>query len=176
MAVPLMAAAVQEAEVEPHEAGLVDLFWPVVNFAILCGVLYYLLKTPLPTYLAQRGETIRKDLVEAARIKNAAAAQLADIDRKLHALPGEIDALRARGRAEIASEEQRIAQQAEAERDRLLVQAHRDMDLQVRLAKRALTEHAADLAVQLAGERITSGMTASDQSRLVERYLEQVER
>lgn len=161
---------------EAHEASLADFFWPVVNFSILCGTLYFLLRKPLSGYLAQRGDTIRKDLVDAARIKDAATTQLADIDRKLKALPGEIEALKARGKAEIASEEQRIAQQAEADRDRLLEQARRDIDLQVRLAKRALTEHAADLAVQLATDRIASGMTEADQARLVTRYLEQVER
>lgn len=175
-AAPHVVSAAQEAEAEHHEASLLDLFWPVVNFVILCGVLYYLLRSPLSSYLAQRGESIRKDLVEAAAIKNAATAQLEDIDRKLQALPDEIDALRARGRAEIASEEQRIAQQALAERDRLLEQARRDIDLQVRLAKRSLTEHAADLAVQLATDRIAAGITHADQARLVDRYLEQVKR
>jgi len=173
---PLLAAAAQEAEAEAHEASLTDLFWPVVNFAILCGTLYYLLKSPLLSYLAHRGENIRKDLVEAARIKDAATAQLEEIDRKLKALPGEIDALRTRGQAEIASEEQRITAQAEAERDRLLEQARRDIDLQVRLARRSLTEHAADLAVQLATDRLSTGITEADQSRLVRQYLEQVER
>jgi len=174
-AAPSLAAAAQEAD-EHHEARLADLFWPVVNFAILCGVLYYLLKSPLSGYLAHRGENIRKDLVAAAAIKNAATAQLEEIDRKLKALPGEIDALRTRGQAEIASEEQRISQQAVAERDRLLDQARRDIDLQVRLAKRSLTEHAADLAVQLAADRLSTGLTDADQARLVDRYLEQVER
>ena len=59
-------------------------------------------------------------------------------------------------------------------RDGLLLGARRDIDVQVRLAKRTLTEHAADLAVQLATDRITTGMTAADQARLVDRYPEQV--
>ena len=88
--------------------------------------------------------------------------------------PIAFDALRARGKAEVAAEEQRIARQAAVERERLLEQARRDIDVQVRLAKRTLTEHAADLAVQLATDRITTGMTAADQARLVDRYLEQV--
>ena len=78
-------------------------------------------------------------------MKAAAAAQLAEIERKLQALPGEIDALRTRGAEEIAAEEQRIAGQAAAERDRLLEQTRREIDLQLRLAKRELVEHAADL-------------------------------
>lgn len=159
-----------------HAASLADFFWPVVNFAILCGVLYYFLRSPLTAYLKDRAESIRRDLVEAASLRAAATAQLEDIDRKLKALPGEIAALRARGQAETAAEEQRIAQQAAAERDRLIDQARREIDLQVRLARRALTEHAADLAVRLAHERLAAGITAADHARLIDRYLEQVKR
>jgi F-type H+-transporting ATPase subunit b len=170
------AQTADHGEPEAHEASLADLFWPVVNFAILCGVLYYFLKTPLSAYLKDRSENIRRDLVDAAAIKSAATAQLDDIDRKLKALPGEIDMLRQRGREEVVAEEQRIAHQASAERDRLLEQARRDIDVQVRLAKRELTEHAADLALQLATGRIAKETTPADHARLVDRYLEQVKR
>jgi ATP synthase F0 subunit b len=159
-----------------HEASITDLFWPVVNFAILCWVLYYFLRVPLAGYLKDRDQSIRKDLVDAAAMKAAATAQLEEIDRKLKALPGEIDAARVRGQAEIAAEEQRISHQAAAERERLLEQSRRDIDLQVRLAKHELTEHAADLALQLAGDRIAKETTPADQARLVDRYLEQVKR
>ena len=165
----------EAAEEAAHgEIHLADFFWPVVNFAILCGVLYYFLKSPLLGYLSNRGDSIRRDLVEAAALKSAATTQLDDIDRKLKALPGEIDALRARGQAETAAEERRIAEAAEAEKTRLVEQARREIDLQVRLARRDLTEHAADLAVQLASDRIASEITPDDQARLVDRYLHQV--
>lgn len=163
-------------EAEAHGGGLADLMWPVANFAILCGVLYYFLKDPLVGYLKDRDASIRRDLVDAAAIKSAASAQLDEIDRKLKALPGEIDALRQRGRDEIAFEEQRIVQQASAERDRLIEQARRDIDVRVRLAKRELTEHAADLAVALATDRIAQETTPADHARLVDRYLTQVKR
>jgi F-type H+-transporting ATPase subunit b len=166
----------EHGEAEVHEASLADLFWPVVNFAILCGVLYYFVRAPLSGYLKDRSETIRKDLVDAAALKSAATTQLDEIDRKLKALPGEIESLRKRGQEETAAEEQRIAQQAVAERDRLLEQARRDIDVQVRLAKRELTEHAADLATQLATDRIARETTPADHMRLVDRYLDQVKR
>ena len=172
VAAPSLAVAAEAAE--HHEASLADLFWPVVNFAIMVGVLYYFLQTPLTDYLRGRGETIRRDLVDAEALRAPPTAQLDDIDRRMKALPSELEALRARGQAEIAAEEQRIARQAAAERDRLIEQARRDIDLQVRLAKRALTEHAADLAVDLATDRIGRETTPADHSRLVHRYLEQV--
>lgn len=148
--------------------------WPVANFIIFVGVLYYFLHQPVRDYLATRSATIRKDLVEAAELRAAATSQLAAIEAKLQALPGELNALRARGADEIRAEEQRIAQQAAADRERLLEQTRREIDLQVRLAKREILEHAANLSVQLATERIKKDVTPADQERMFDRYLTQV--
>jgi F-type H+-transporting ATPase subunit b len=169
-----------EAEHAAAEHSIGDMIlgmgWPVANFIIFVGVLYYFLNKPLKDYLATRSSTIRKDLVEAAALKSNATAQLAEIDRKLAALPGEIAALRTRGAEEITAEEQRIATAAAAERERLLEQTRREIDLQVRLAKKEILEHAADLSVQLATERIKKEVTPEDQARLVDRYLDQVKK
>jgi F-type H+-transporting ATPase subunit b len=171
-----VASAEEHAEEEEHASVWAGLLWPTVNFAILFGGLWYFLKTPLANYLRDRHTAIRKELVEAATVTATASAQLADIERKLQALPGEIDALRHRGAEEIASEEARIAGLAAAERERLLEQTRHEIDLQVRLAKRELVEHAADLSVQLAADRIQQQITPVDQERLVDRYLNDVNR
>jgi F-type H+-transporting ATPase subunit b len=174
---PVAAETLRDAHepaAEEHHGVFEGLLWPVVNFTILFGGLWWLLKRPLAGYLRDRHSAIRQDLTEAAQVKAAAAAHLAEIDRKLAALPGEIVALRARGAEEIAAEEQRIAEAAAAERERLLEQTRREIDVQLRLAKRELLEHAADLAVQVAGARIQQQMTSPDQERLVDRYLDQM--
>ena len=56
----------------------------------------------------------------------------------------------------------------------MLDQTRREIDLQVRLAKRDILEHAAELSVQLATDRITKDIMPADHVRLVDRYLEQV--
>ena len=174
------AASAQEHAPAAHaeEHGITDMIlglgWPLANFVIFVGVLYYFLNQPLKDYLANRSATIRKDLVEAAALKASAAAQLATIEQKLQALPGELVALRKRGAGEIEAEEQRIAVAAAADRDRLLEQTRREIDFQVRLAKKEILEHAADLSVQLATERIKEDITSADHDRLVDRYLDQV--
>ena len=173
---PGIAAEPTDHEEEEHHSVWAGLLWPTVNFAILFGALWYFLKTPMANYLRDRHTAIRKELVEAASETATASAQLAEIEQRLHALPGEIEALRQRGAEEIASEEARIAALAAAERDRLLEQTRREIDLQVRLAKRALVEHAADLSVQLAADRIEQQITPSDQERLVDQYLTDVKR
>jgi F-type H+-transporting ATPase subunit b len=167
------AAGEHAAEEHSVWAGLL---WPTVNFLILVGGLWWFLKEPVAGYMRDRHSTIRKELVEAANVKAAAAAQLAEIDAKLRALPGEIEALRTRGSQEIVAEEQRIAAAATAERERLLEQTRREIDLQLRLAKRELVEHAANLSVQLASDRLQQQITPDDHSLLVDRYLDQVKK
>jgi F-type H+-transporting ATPase subunit b len=174
----MMAPSIVEAAEGGHDQTLGEMIlgmgWPVANFIIFAGILYYLLNQPLKDYLAGRSATIRKDLVEAAALRATATEQLMSIEQKLAALPGELAALRTRGSEEIAAEEQRIAAQAAAERDRLLDQTRREIDLQVRLAKKEILEHAAELSVALAADRIRKEVTPADQDRLVDRYLTQV--
>jgi F-type H+-transporting ATPase subunit b len=175
---PAQDAHAPEGEHHDESIGgmILAMGWPVANFIIFIGVLYYYLNQPLKDYLAGRSATIRKDLVEAAELRSTATAQLATIEQKLQALPGELVALRTRGAEDIKAEEQRIAAAAVADRERLLEQTRREIELQVRLAKKEILEHAADLSVQLATERIQKEVTPEDQSRLVDRYLDQVKK
>jgi F-type H+-transporting ATPase subunit b len=174
------AAASQEhaAEAEHHDESIGGMIrgmaWPVANFIVFIGLLYYFFNKPFTEYLAGRSSTIRKDLDEAAKLESTASAQLAAIEQKLQALPGELNTLRTRGAEDIKAEEQRIAAAAAADRERLLEQTRREIELQVRLAKKEILEHAANLSVQLATERIKNEVTPADQDRLVDRYLSQV--
>ena len=172
--------AIQHEAEEHHDESIGGMIkamgWPVANFIIFIGILYYFFNKPFSEYLAGRSATIRKDLVEAAELKSTATAQLASIEQKLQALPGELNALRARGAEDIKAEEQRIAAQAAADRERMLEQTRKEIELQVRLAKKEILDHAADLSVQLATERIRKEITPEDQARIVERYLDQVKK
>jgi F-type H+-transporting ATPase subunit b len=134
----------------------------------------YFLKTPASTYLAARATQIRQDLVTAAETRATATAQLAEIERKLQALPAELQALKAQGAEDVKAEQARIAQAAAAERERLIAQTRREIDTRLRLARRQLTEHAAQLAVKVAEERIRRTITPEDQLRLVDRYAAQL--
>ena len=71
-----------EAAGEHHDESIGGMIkgmgWPVANFIIFVGVIYYFVNQPFSDYLAGRSATIRKDLVEAAELKATATAQLAD--------------------------------------------------------------------------------------------------
>lgn len=168
----MMTEAVAEgAHGEAHGSPILDTVARLVNFAVLAGTLVYFLRSPIKTYLGDRGRQIRAALVKADEMRASASAQAAAIEQKMAALPGELDALRRQGAEDVAAEEARIRQAAEAERARLLDQAHREIDAQLKLAERQLVAHTADLAVAVAAARVKSIITADDQARLVDQYL-----
>jgi F-type H+-transporting ATPase subunit b len=170
---PQAAHEAEQAEQE-HEEGWLPVVAKTVNFALLAGVLVYFLKTPLTEYLSSRIVKVREDLVAAAETRESATRQLSEIQARLTALPGELEALKKRGGEEIAAERVRIQQAAEAERQRLLEHTRREIDMRLRVARRELVEHAATLAVAVASERIKKLITPDDQARLVERYTSQL--
>ncbi|MFQ5789681.1 MAG: ATP synthase F0 subunit B, partial [Acidobacteriota bacterium] len=81
------AWAAEEAE---QDGGWFGVTARVVNFAILAGGLFYLLRKPLGNYLNARAEEIRQQLAEAdkkrgqaAREKQRAEAQRAALDEEI---------------------------------------------------------------------------------------------
>jgi F-type H+-transporting ATPase subunit b len=180
-AVFLLAVAILFVAPDPayaaEEGGnpVLELAARLLNFGILAGVLVYFLKSPIAAYLVSRSSQIRQDLVAAAELRTAATAQLAEIERRMKALPAELEALTAQGAEDVRAERERIAKAAAAERERLLEQTRREIDMRLRIAKRELVEHAAQLAVRAARARIESTITPDDQLRLVDRYAAQLQ-
>jgi F-type H+-transporting ATPase subunit b len=171
---PSAHAQAAEAGHESEGGGWLPVVAKAFNFAVLAGVLVYFLKSPLLAYMDGRITKVREDLVTAADTRAAATRQLAEIEARLKALPEEIEQLKARGAEDLAAERARIEAAAEAERQRLLEHTRREIDMRLQVARRALVEHAADLAVQVASTRIQRDITPEDQARLVDRYASQI--
>ena len=168
------ALAGEESAPEGERSPILGMIARLFNFSIVAGTLIYFLRSPIADYLSGRASQIRAALVKAADMRVKAAADLADIDTKMRALPDELDALRKAGAEEVAAEEARIRQAAEAERARLLEVTRREVATQLKLAERQLMARAADLAITVASERVKATITDADQLRLVDRYLVQV--
>src|SRR5205823_6791462 len=134
----------------------------------------YFLRERVAAHLGSRGTQIRQALVTAADTRAAATRQLAQIQAKLAALPAELEALKARGAEEIAAEQVGIEQAAQAERQRLLEQARREIETRLRMGRRELLEHVANLGVQVASRRFQSRITPEDEGRFVDCYTDQI--
>ncbi|MDQ3069327.1 MAG: ATP synthase F0 subunit B [Acidobacteriota bacterium] len=157
------------------EPTIMETIAKVFNFVVLVGILVHFLRRPIANYLVDRSQQIRRALVEAKATREQATADLAKIEGRLSALPAELEALKQRGAGEVKMEQARIAALAVTERERLLTQTRREIDQQYRLARRALLQETASLAAGVARARIERDITPADQTRLVDRYLSQVQ-
>lgn len=175
-AVTLLLVHPDIAYAAENEGGnpIVQTIAKLFNFGVLVWLLVYFLKTPAAAYLTSRSSQIRQDLVTAAETREAATRQMAEIRRKLESLPTELEALKVQGAEDVRTEKTRIAQAAAVERERLLEQTRREIQMRLRVARRELVELAADLTVGAARDRVTRTITPEDQLRLVDRYTTQL--
>ena len=141
-----------------------------INFAILAAAVVYFSRGPVGDYLRTRSTTIRKDLVDSKALRADAERQLAGVRQRLSLLPGELVEMKRRGEAELAAEKVRLAEATTHERQRLLEQTRREIELQSRLARRDLVQHSVELSMSIARTRIQKDITPEDQARLIDRY------
>lgn len=164
-----------EAEAAETHDGWAPTIAKAVNFAALAGLLAYFLKSPIASHLRTRSETIRKDLVDAAALRQTAEEQLAGVRARLAALPADLEALRRRGEEELADERIRMADATAREKQHVIERTRREIDLQFRVARRRLLAHTAELSMRLARTRIERAITPEDQTRLIDRYAAEVQ-
>jgi F-type H+-transporting ATPase subunit b len=175
---PRLAEASQEAaEEKPFKLfGKWVIPGPVVaalrwaNFVILFGLLGWLLRKPLAAFLRQRGRMILKALQLGRRARQEAAARLDEINARLAGLESDIAELRRQALAEAQAERDRLRDSAIAEAARILTQAEQDIDAFAKAARNELRRYAAQLAVELAEQRIRTQMTGDRHAAMVRYY------
>jgi len=144
--------------------------WAWANFAILAGALGYLIVKKGGPWFQSRSLAIRKGIAEAEEIRRGAEASAAEVDRRLSGLQTEINALRTNAQREQAAEGERIRQQTAADLARIQEHAAREIEAAGKSARLDLKRYAAQLAIDLAEQKIRRQMTPEVQAALVERF------
>lgn len=165
------APAIAEEQAERAVHGIGDLFWPVLNFAIFCLVLYRFAWPIVRTALADRRVLIERSLLEAERIRSEAAAELREVEALRAALPAEAERVTETIRAE--AERERAATVASARRsaERIRAEARAAADQE---AARAIAKVRADIAAEVAKRAealVRAKLDDGDQRRFVRGFL-----
>jgi F-type H+-transporting ATPase subunit b len=126
----------------------------VLNFAIVAGAVVYFSKKNLPGMFRNRTASIQKAMQEARRASEDANRRLAEIETRLSRLDSEIAGMRATAEKEAVAEEARIKAAAEEDGRKIVESAEQEIAAAAKLARRELTNYAANLAVSLATRQI----------------------
>jgi F-type H+-transporting ATPase subunit b len=135
----------------------------LLNFGVIAGTVFYLSKKKLPGVFRDRTASIQKAMQEARKASEEANRRLGDIETRLSRLDSEIAGMRATAEKDAVAEEVRIKAAAEEDARKIVESAEQEIAAAAKLARRELTNFAADLAVSLAARQIKVD-TATDQA------------
>jgi F-type H+-transporting ATPase subunit b len=151
-------------------------FFPILNFVLLVAVIGYFAGKPIREFFNARRATIQDDLHTAAEFRREAEARYAKWQRKLVDLEAELDQIRATSRERAEAEREKIIADANAAAERIRTEATAAIEQELRRSREVLSEEAANLAVELAGNLLREHVTNADRDRLVTEFIERIER
>jgi len=169
----LLIALASPAAAKSGETGL---FYPIFNLVLLIAVLIYFARKPVRAYFHDRRLEIQESLHAAALLRREAEERYASWQRKLIDLDAELDQIRETSRQRAEAERQHIIADAEASANRIRSDASAAIDQELRRSREILRQEAADLAIELAGNLLRDQVGDADRDRLVDEFIERIER
>ena len=168
---PSVARAAEEAE-NPGSWLLLGFF--AINFAIFVGIVARAAGPSLRKYFADRASLIHSNLAkseeafkEAEALARAAAQRIAALEQEAAKLAQDLA-------EETAFQVRRISELARTNSDRIRHDAALTATALAENAQRRVRERLAGVAAQLARDLIASHFEASDQSRLLQGFMERL--
>jgi F-type H+-transporting ATPase subunit b len=146
----------------------------VLNFAVLAGALFFLLRKPLSQALDSRIKGIQAQLEDLESKKAEAEKILSEYNAKIAKLSQESEGIVAEYIRQGNEAKARILKEAETSAYKLEEQARRNIENEFELAKQRLQQDIFEKAMVKAEEIIKKNITADDQNRLVDEYLDKV--
>jgi F-type H+-transporting ATPase subunit b len=146
----------------------------VLNFAVLAGALVFLLRKPIAQALDSRIKGIQAQLEDLEAKKAEAEKTLSEYNAKIARLSKESEGIVAEYIRQGNDAKARILKEAEEAAYKLEDQARRNIENEFEIAKQRLQQDIFEKAMTKAEEIIKKNITADDQNRLVDEYLDKV--
>ncbi len=137
--------------ISPEHAYLLSV---IINFGILMGFLWVMLKAKVPQMFRDRTAMIQKGIRDAQAASAEASRRLHNIEERLAKLDTEVAEIRSSAESEAVAEEARIRQAAEEDKGKVVQAAEAEIASIARNARRELKSYAASLAVDMASRKI----------------------
>ena len=146
----------------------------VMNFAVLAGLLFYVLRKPVSEALSGRIEAIKSELETLEGQKADAEKTLAEYKTKIASLASEKEQILAQYKVQGEAAKKRILEEAETYAEKLETQAKRNIESEFKSARAERKAEIMAEAFEKAEALIQEKSSGDDQEKLVDDYLEKV--
>lgn len=151
---------------------LFDLIMRWLNFAIIAFVLVKFGRKPIKDFLANRKEEIDYQIKKYEQQKEAAAEKVQEATKMLRDSSDRFEEVKQRIIKDGESKKQQIIEKAQQESRMLLEGTQRRIQNQIVEARNLIRSELIESAIALAEKRLPDEITAADEQKLIEHYME----
>ena len=173
---PVLLLLLQEEPFSPFSINTGLIFWTVLVFLILLGLLWRLGWPAILKSVEERERRIQQQLDEAERARAEAARLLEEHKRALAGARAEAQEMIAKARAVAEKERETLLAKARQEYDDLLMRARKEIGAEQEKAILALRREAVDLSIAVASKLLQAKLDTEANRRLVIDYLADLEK
>jgi len=167
----LIAAHPASAAEEGGESSALNGLFQWINFAIVAGLIGWLLVKKGPGFFAARAVEIGSAIEEAAKVKAQADAQRREAEQRLANLASEIEEMRAEARRDAATEAGRIQAATKEESAKIGRAAQLEVEAAGRGARAALQAMASWRSLELAEALLRTEITPAQEDGMFATFL-----
>jgi len=149
-------------------------WYRLMNFVVLAGVLVFILRKPVSQALSSRIKDIKEQLESLEVQKAEAEKQLAQYNETLSQLESEAEKIVDDYIKQGNEAKAKILKEAERTAEKLQAQARRNIEHEFDKAKQKLQQEVVESSLQKAEESLKKEITAQDQDKLVDEYIDKV--
>lgn len=164
-------ASGESGEGHGNSAKYINFGWRVLNFAILVGVLYWLLREKIKDFFVGRRTDIKTSLEEAVTAKEEAEKKFKEYSAKLDKATEEIEGISEMIRTQGLAEKEKIIENARITAEKIKEDAQARIEQETNKAKSQLRAEAVELSIQMAEEILKKNVKKEDHEDIVEDYL-----
>ncbi|NPU83114.1 MAG: ATP synthase F0 subunit B [Syntrophaceae bacterium] len=155
-------------------ANMKEFMFKVINFAILVGLLWWLLAKKVKEFFVGRRASIRTEIDDTEAQKAEARKKFDEYSSRLTKMTDEISGIAEIIKAQGQAEKDKIIADAKKAAEKMQEDTKARMEQEFQKGSAALRLEAAQLAVEMAEEILKKNITAQDHNDMVRDYLDKV--
>jgi F-type H+-transporting ATPase subunit b len=149
-----------------------DLVMLWVNFAIFSGVLFKYAREPFKQFILQQKQDVAAEIEKIEAEKKRVVGEIESANVKAAENKRRVEEMKTRLIAQGEQRKQQIVEQARQQSAIMMEQARKKMETRILQAKSNLKMELADMAFEQAVQRLPQIITADDNQRLLDDYMQ----
>jgi len=153
-----------------------DFIGKVINFIVLFGGLFLILRKPVKNYLNERSRNVDLSIKEAVETKEQSEKKLKNILGRLNELSDEVKRIKDEAEMEGNKQKESIIKSAGQEAKRLKELTSQEIDSLYSSGLKEIRAYAAEKAIEAASKRIKQRMTSKLQSDMIDKSIKRLDK